>query len=840
MRRAIVGGGRTMALVGAVVGWGMTAAGAEKAPAPLARYIPAEDLVVYAEFEGLDANAPAWQGSAVYRVLNRTTTGKMLEALATQLADRTLANAPGPKLSGAEFVALAEHGLRSGMAFAINKAQGSPRPSSVVLVARGVGRGPARPIVGRLIDAAVGPGAKAEPTPKPGGRRVAVVGDGRGPGWAWWFEGDDLVVSLVDPKGADAVIAALDGKAPNAVGHPSRAALAKEEGGFRPVGLGFFDAAALPALPPKAAALGVDGIRRLDFRWGFQGEALVTITRVVAPAPRRGVLALFDQPTFGPADLPAMPKGVEGFAVASIDPDKLFEGISALAEASDPNGRAMVGQVEQMFQGATGRELRKDVLKHLGPKVAFFSEPTRVNAPTNPISGAALGLLAPSNVAMIAQVDDAEAFGAVLDDLATQANAAFKAQAGDDADAAPELRRLKKGRGYSLLGGAGTMIVPAGLAPTILVGRKYVAIGSTPEAARRALEAEGSIPADSPIGKALARAPKGLTFLSVSDTKASLLPEVVANLPMLVQLLTSPGGPMMAMSPMRARMVNRGARPGGGLGLKIDPDDIPAPDEIRKYLFPATYSLAVDDEGIKFVSRESFPALNPAAVAPAGIALLLPATISARTAARRAQSVNNLKQIGLAMHNSHSTNNTFPPQAIRDKDGKPLLSWRVSILPFLEQQALFNEFHLDEPWDSEHNKPLIEKMPTTYAVPGAKAEPGATFYQGFAGKGTIYDPAVKDGVKIQDVTDGTSMTVAVVEARTAVPWTKPEDIPFDAEAKPEAAGDLLKLLGNHFPGGFNALFTDGSVRFIKMSVNPATLRALLTREGGEVVSQDAF
>ena len=843
MRRAIVGGGRAMALVGAVVGWGMVAHAAEKAPAALARYIPGDDLVVYAEFAGLDADAAAWKASAVYQVLNRTRTGVMLEALATQLADRALADAPGPKLSGAEFVTLAKHALRSGLVFAINKDPGATKPACVALVARGVGRGPARPIVGRLIDAAVGTDAKAEPTAKPGARRVAIVRAGRGPGWAWWFEGDDLVVSLVDPKGADAIIAALEGKAPNAIDNPTRAALAKDDGGFRPVGLAFFDAAALPALPPKAAALGADGIRRLDFRWGFQGEALVTVTRLVAPAPRRGVLALFDQPTFGAGDLPPMPRGVEGFAVASVDPVKLLDGIEAVAEASDPNGKAMVQQVEQMIAGATGKDLRADLLKHLGPKAAFFAIPSKVSAPTNPLSGAALGLLAPAKVAMVVEVDDVEAFGGVLDDLVKQANAAIKAQAGPDAATAPEFRALKKGRGYTLLGGSGAFVMPlpAGLSPTIVLGRKALALGSTPEAARLALESEGKVPADSPIGKALGRLPKGLTFLSVSDTRASLLPEVVANLPALIQLLSMRGGPMMAMNPrMRMGMGNRGPG-GGGLGLKIDPDDIPAPEEIRPFLFPATYCLAVDDEGIKLVSRESFPALNPAAIAPAGVALMLPAVISARSAARRAQSTNNLKQIGLAMHNTHSASNAFPPQATRDTDGKPLLSWRVAILPFLGQQALFNEFHQDEPWDSEHNKTLIEKMPMVYAVPGAKAEPGMTFYQAFAGKGTIYDPDVKGGVTIATVTDGTSNTIAVFEARTAVPWTKPEDLPFDADAKPEAAGaDLLKKLGGHFPGGFNALFTDGSVRFIKMSIARQTLRALITRDGGEVISQDAF
>ncbi len=87
--------------------------------------------------------------------------------------------------------------------------------------------------------------------------------------------------------------------------------------------------------------------------------------------------------------------------------------------------------------------------------------------------------------------------------------------------------------------------------------------------------------------------------------------------------------------------------------------------------------------------------------------------------------MNNLKQIGLAMHNYESTFGTFPPAYIADKaTGKPLLSWRVAILPFLEQDALYKQFHLDEPWDSAHNKTLIARMPPVYRSPGRRRQAG--------------------------------------------------------------------------------------------------------------------
>src|SRR5260370_37344826 len=103
------------------------------------------------------------------------------------------------------------------------------------------------------------------------------------------------------------------------------------------------------------------------------------------------------------------------------------------------------------------------------------------------------------------------------------------------------------------------------------------------------------------------------------------------------------------------------------------------------------------------------------------------------------KSSNNLKQIGLAMHNYEGVYRTIPPSAICDKNGKPLLSWRVAILPYIEQDNLYRQFNLDEPWDSENNKKLIPLMPRTYASPLAPTEEGKTYYKVFGGGGANFD-----------------------------------------------------------------------------------------------------
>jgi hypothetical protein len=212
-------------------------------------------------------------------------------------------------------------------------------------------------------------------------------------------------------------------------------------------------------------------------------------------------------------------------------------------------------------------------------------------------------------------------------------------------------------------------------------------------------------------------------------------------------------------------------------------------------------------------------------------ALLLPAVQKVRMAAGRAKSSNNLKQMALAMHNYASTfDNRFPAAAICDKNGKPLLSWRVSILPYIEQDNLYKQFHLDEPWDSDRNKKLLAHMPNVYALPGVQ-QPGDTntHYRVFYGNGAGFD--LRKGVRFQDITDGTSNTIMIVEAGEAVPWTKPEELEFQPD-KP------LPKLGKQSPDGFHVAMFDGSVRFIQKTISEKTLKAAITRAGGEVLGSD--
>jgi hypothetical protein len=192
----------------------------------------------------------------------------------------------------------------------------------------------------------------------------------------------------------------------------------------------------------------------------------------------------------------------------------------------------------------------------------------------------------------------------------------------------------------------------------------------------------------------------------------------------------------------------------------------------------------------------------------------------------------SLKELVLAMHNYEGVHKRLPAAAILGKDGQPLLSWRVLILPYLEDrelQSLFNRFQLDEPWDSLHNMELLTAMPKIYTVgPGAvKPEKGHTYIQAFVGKGTAFEGT--QGCRLpDDFPDGVSTTILLVEGGEPVPWTKPQDILF-------AANQPLAKLATVRKAGFYAAFGDGSVHYIGDKVPEATLRALITRNGGETI-----
>jgi serine/threonine protein kinase len=195
-------------------------------------------------------------------------------------------------------------------------------------------------------------------------------------------------------------------------------------------------------------------------------------------------------------------------------------------------------------------------------------------------------------------------------------------------------------------------------------------------------------------------------------------------------------------------------------------------------------------------------------------------------------STENLKQIGLALHNYHDTFRQFPAAYSRDEQAKPLLSWRVHLLPFVEERALYDEFHLDEPWDSPHNRRLVARLPDVFRAPGSSAPAGKTNYLGVCGEEMIFiAPKSNDerplGCRMRDIQDGTSNTLMVVEAsdKAAVEWTRPADY------EPDESQPLEGLVGLR-PSGFLGVLADGAVHFIEADIDATILMRLFKKRDG--------
>lgn len=172
----------------------------------------------------------------------------------------------------------------------------------------------------------------------------------------------------------------------------------------------------------------------------------------------------------------------------------------------------------------------------------------------------------------------------------------------------------------------------------------------------------------------------------------------------------------------------------------------------------------------------------------------------------------------------------------------------MALLSYFDQEPLYRQYKFDEPWDSENNKQILAKMPAVYRDPNDPPDSTFSSYYGLAGPSTIF-PGKREGTKFSEILDGTSNTIMFVEAKRDIPWTKPEDIPYADDLRPanapvppqgvpsRYAGDKpLPKFGGHYSNFFLVALCDGAVRVVHQNVDPNVLRALITRDGGEVVN----
>jgi hypothetical protein len=671
-------------------------------PAALANYIPATDLVFYFEFQGVESRPDAWKKSAFYKVLNETTAGEMLDDVFVQLADQALAKVGARWATGKEQMTLLEHLLKHGFVLASSAKQGDPQSATATMVFRGVYKTKEmKAILARYLS------SRNDPKVKPkyadaDGHKIVLAKQVTGTFFAWWVDKEDLVMiptGLTEAaviQGAKNVFATLEGKSPSVAEDTLRTSLAKDEDGFVPIGFGFVDLSAVPpgTIPPT---LGLQDLKTIDFRWGFQDKETVSILHVTAPKPREGILGLFDQPTFDKTKLPPVPDGVDSFTVISIDPQKAFDQISNLLRGLNPNGGGL-DAFSDAVKFRTKRDLKTEILGHLGPRIVIYVAPGAKSSDSkgpNPLAamlgplGAALANFEIPRLTIIADIDDSVAVGRVLDELMIVVNQNLRGLAplmpatdGNDPNGGATRKTRGGGsgleftslpndkyRGYKLNLPSGlSSLIPSYVRPTIRTSAKQIVFSISPEAARQALELKGGGAAATTFSTALQSTPAKMIFLQASDP-SDTISAALADFPTkLQQTLDATAAPPAALAagsggpggpgpggpgrggpgPGGRSFVGQGAgvsspamtgsggpsgsggpgAPGGsggspassasGIVIKYDSSKLPSTSAVKSLLFPGTATVSVDDEGVKFITREAFP--NVAGIVSGGSA----------------------------------------------------------------------------------------------------------------------------------------------------------------------------------------------------------------------------
>ncbi len=578
---------------------------------PLSKFVPKDNLIVYIEFGGTEANADAWKKTAAYRMLNETPLGEMLEAVGGQLLDKALAFVPSIRLSGADLVALFKHATRFGWVLSVSadpKGAGASAGGSLqgAFVLHG---GAGKPIISatsKILGLVMG--NQARPTTESKAGRTIVrppapaqgAGAAAAPGWVWWAENTDLVIALFSPASADSIIAALDGKAPCAAEHPVVRELKKPEGTFLPVCVAFADLANCPESAGELArglrsGYAEWGISRVDYRWGFDDDALMAVSRLAAPKPRKGLLAVLDQPIFGKTTLLPRPEGVDSFVELSLSPSQLVAIIGELWPESEVNAR--IDDLAGTIRAAGQIDLNKDLLAYVGPRMMAYVGPGRSAATDddslesalkdgfNPAAAMKALQAAYPRVTLIAEVRKPEAFSKALDAAIIAINGELKAVAKEKAREQEATKDQQPGGGAGAPGGrmaagraggaggqtgrrrsvntvhAPSLVVEESTAttrsfvlrtptdsplkfgsshfrPTIQLDGKYLAIGVSPDAARTALAAvrKKDWKPSASLQKISDHIPSNLVALVVNDV-GETLPSLLASLPGTLQTM---------------------------------------------------------------------------------------------------------------------------------------------------------------------------------------------------------------------------------------------------------------------------------------------------------------
>ncbi len=613
--------------------------------------------------------------------------------------------------------------------------------------------------------------------------------------WGWH---DDYFIFAVGDGTVEAIADRLTGNAPAWLEELRREHTVERESSFGYLNVERLLARLQPMLEKEEGwhvveKLGQTSIEALHGLSGFDEHGCVTKWHLKTDGRRRGVLSLLPYKELSDNDLEMIPRDVMAAGAVRLDISETWGNVLRLVEEFDPGDAKRMERDLRRAEKELDVDIEDDLIGSLGDVWTAY-------VPAGDLMTSWHGSV------IACKVKDADRLRTSIKKLVAFAEGQRVAG-----------RRTGVKIRETVFEGQAVYIAtlvgaPFPMTPAWCVTDDWLVLGLSPQTVRGVMtrdnrdSAKDSLADVDEVRQMLARSddPTTLTYVDTPKLARSLYPLSQMGLQMLSSQLARKG-------------------------IEIDTSILPSADTIIRHLRPSVSTMSHSSDGFTFYSQHSLPGGGgPMVLAPLAISATLPATFAARQATRRNQSLNNMKQVAIAFLNYESANGKLPTN-IYDADGKALLSWRVRLLPYMEQQeqGLYEQFYLDEPWDSPHNRPLADVVVQVFASPENPAKEGETRYLALAGEETIFPGDEKLGFR--HIFDGTSNTIMFVEAATeeAVAWTRPKDIEFDAK-KPFAG--LISPEGR-----FAAAFADAHCVWLSRETGEETMRAYATRAGGEII-----
>lgn len=802
------------------------------------KLIPGDSLL-FIKWDGSVAHSAAFSETAAHAALYESGLVPLLEKAFVGIASQA---GPGSQLldgpAGQALRHVRNHGFRLAVALSQPEPNRPPLPYAVAVFPKA---GEFADPLGQLFQQM----ARVEVDSKElDGRRIRtfIIPDSPGVQAGWWVEGEHLMITA-GINTLSTALAVASGELPNVTTSPLWEEFGPESVDFEMTGLSWLDLGRLrdtfgpmPVPVPMpgpdgrpltvndiARVAGLDNVGAAVSQSGYKGQALWSETTFQVDGEKRGLLALGDNESMTFDQLPPMPADTTSFAACSFSLSGFYDGLVKIARDVAKLGPPQAGQQVEQGLDAIPQIIGFD------PKTDLFDALGNVTACYLDSSQDFFGI---GGIAVVAAVKDSEKLKKTLDHILLMAEAASN---GDF----QVVRSQQYGRQIISFQVEGVEF--GGL----VVDQNWVIIGLMPQTVEAALlRIDGKLDRFVPsreLQTALDAMPKEFTSIVVGNPRRTYR-ALMGYAPLLF------AGAQAGLR--ESDLVPRDFR------LPVSLADVPPSEVVVRPLFPNVMVGQTTEQGFRWTSRSSLPTIPFAgdvggvgSVGTIGVmtALLLPAVQQARAAARRTQSANNMKQMMLAMHNYHDVYRHFPSGTIKESAENPddRLSWLVSLLPFLEQAALFEQIDRESKWDSEANSDWTGFDIQTFLNPALpKGRPGTTHYIGMAGIGKdaanldVDDP--KAGVfgynrvtRLRDIKDGTSNTIAITEASDDFgPWARGGRSTIRGLTE-EPCINGPDGIGGPYPGGVNAALSDGAVRFISEKIDPNVFKALITISGGE-------